>query len=492
MIARRAPGSPNRMVIYNPLGWARRSLVKDPGSQKSLLVEDIPPFGYRVVEPADHFAAPIGTRVIEEGDTVTLARGGLSITVDRARGAICQITSPHFPAGAIPEGEFLADIWMTRRGRLERFTNSNIEIDRVKPAISIRRTGREGASILITVALAAELDAVEIHYQAEDLPRPDPWLSAALQTRISSTLPVVSFIHDHPFGVSEIRAAGKYLRKYPTGDWMTSPQVFETVENPFTALHFLDLEDGERGLLFIHDGSQAYLRRGDSAHQILSMYDPWDEDYFVASLEARVRVVPHAAITNAARWRLAQEFNRPVWTASCSSGIRHLPAICDEESGNIPLAYGSLSCDAPGVVLAAFYREMEYSGKDVEGYAGQGMAYPYILRLVELNGEPAEAGLTLPGRVAAAYRTDLLGRKENELRVEYPGGGASPHPSGLGQVESTEPFSRLTVPMRPFEIATLYLDIEEGRKIYRDLDAERQVWATAHKVNGGELGKQAN
>jgi alpha-mannosidase len=46
--------------------------------------------------------------------------------------------------------------------------------------------------------------------------------------------------------------------------------------------------------------------------------------------------------------------------------------------------------------------------------------------------------------------------------------------------------------MRPFEIATLYLDIEEGRKIYRDLDAERQVWATAHKVNGGELGKQAN
>jgi alpha-mannosidase len=485
LIARRTPGSPERLVVYNPLGWRRRALVQDPASKKSLLVEDLPPFGYRVVEPADHFAAPVETRVIEEGDTIILRRGELSAAVERARGAICQITSPEFPAGAIPAGESLADVWMTRGGQAERFTNTIIEIDRERPAIHIHRSGREGATIVITITLAPELDAVDIHYQADELPRPDPWLAAALQTRICVNLPAVRIIHDHPYGVSETRAVGKYLRKYPTGDWMTSPQVFETVENPFTALQFLDLEDGERGLLFIHDGSQAYLRRGDSALQVLSMYDPWDEDYFVASLEARVRVVPHAAITNAARWRQAQEFNRPVWVVSCSRGNRRRPAICDDESGNIPLTYGSLSCEASGVVLASFYREMETSGKEVEGYAGQGISYPYILRLVELNGEPAEARLTLPGRVAKAYRSDLLGRKESELRVEYSGGEG---PSGLprqAQDGFKEVFSHLSVPMGPYEIATLYLDIEAGRKIYRDLDAERRVWATVHKIEGG-------
>jgi alpha-mannosidase len=429
--------------------------------------------------------------VIEDGETVTLGGVGISVTIDRLRGAICQITSPDFPTGAIPEGEFLADIWMTRGGQLEKFTNSSVEVDRETPAVSIRRTGREGASILITVTLALELDAIDIHYQADGLPRPDPGISAALQTKIVSNLPAARFIHDHPYGVSEIHAEGSYLRKYPTGDWMTSPQVFETVENPFTALQFLDLEDGERGILFIHDGSQAYLRRGNFAHQILSMYDPWDEDYFVDSLDARVRVVPHEAVTNAARWRLAQEFNRPVWTYSCRSETRRLPLACEAESEHIPLSYGSLSCDAPGAVVTAFYREMESSGEGAEGYAGQGMSYPYILRLVELNGEPAEAILTLPGRVAAAYQTDLLGRKQKELQVEYPVGEAPTLPSGQGQGGHTGHLSRLTVPMRPFEIVTLTLDIEEGRKIYRDLDAERKVWATVHKVDGSEPGKQS-
>lgn len=488
MIARRTPGSPDRLLVYNPLGWPRKALVKDPGSKKSLLIEDIPPFGYKVVEPADHFAAPIGTRVIEEGDAVSLARGGIQITVDRARGAICQINSPLFPDGAIPAGEFLADIWMTRQDHLERFTNTSIEIDQETPAIIIRRSGREGASILITVSLAAELDAVDIHYQTEDLPRPDPWLSAALQTRISANLPRVRFIHDHPYGVSEIHAEGKYLRKYPTGDWMTSPQVFETIENPFTALQFLDLEDGEHGLLFIHDGSQAFLRRGDCALQILSMYDAWDENYFVASLDAHVRVVPHGATDNAARWRMAREFIRPVWAVSCSSGIRHLPPICSDESGNIPLSFGGVSCDASGVVLAAFYREMESAGKDVVGYAGLGMSYPYILRLVELDGESTEAVITLPGRVAAAYKTDLLGRKESELQVEYPAGGTSPHLSGNRLAAYPQSSSRLAVPLRPFEIASLYVDLEAGRKVYRDLDSERQVWATVHKAED-ELGE---
>jgi alpha-mannosidase len=119
---------------------------------------------------------------------------------------------------------------------------------------------------------------------------------------------------------------------------MTSPQVFETVENPFTALQFLDLDDGGRGLLFLHDGSQAYLRRESSVLQILSLYDPWDEDYFVSELDARVRIVPHGKLRDAERWRLAQEFNRPVLLVSCGQGLRHLPPVCGE-TGNLQAAF---------------------------------------------------------------------------------------------------------------------------------------------------------
>ena len=45
-------------------------------------------------------------------------------------------------------------------------------------------------------------------------------------------------------------------------------------------------------------------------------------------------------------------------------------------------------------------------------------------------------------------------------------------------------WSAVTVPLRPYEIATLYLDLELGRKRVRDLDAYRHVWATVHKLNG--------
>src|SRR5690606_32490534 len=169
--------------------------------------------------------------------------------------------------------------------------------------------------LTVTIALAPHLDAVDVHYHSDGLPRPDSRLHASLQTQIAVSLPGARLIHDHPYGLSEVRAQGAYRKKYPTGDWMTSPQVFEDVRNPFTALQLLDLAGDERGLLYLHDGSQAFFRLDDPAgprvSNVLSMYDAWDENYFDARLSARVRLVPHGPLTHAQRWRLAQEFTRP-------------------------------------------------------------------------------------------------------------------------------------------------------------------------------------
>ena len=91
---------------------------------------------------------------------------------------------------------------------------------------------------------ACELDAVDLHVTSEAVPRSDSRMAAALQMPIAFRLPGAQLLHDHPFGISAIRAEGTYRRKYPTGDWMTSPQVYEEIYNPFTALSFVDFVAG--------------------------------------------------------------------------------------------------------------------------------------------------------------------------------------------------------------------------------------------------------
>jgi len=477
-LARRIPGSPKRLVVFNPLGWERPALVEDPASGKSIFLPAVPAFGYCVVEPEEHYSSPSGIQVREDADSITLERGLLSVTVDRNQGVITQLKGQGFPEGALLPDTCLADVSMTRYGQVDHFTNVAVRLEGLpkRPCIIIQRRGREGAELTVSVSLASEIEAVDVRFKAQNLPRPDPWLAAALHTSLTVNLVNPELIHDHPYGVSSITPNGSYPRKYPTGDWMTSPQVFETIENPFTALQFLDLQDGQRGLLCLHDGSQGFQRQGALIRQTLSMYDAWDEDYFVSDLDARVRFVPHGPLSNSARWRMAQEFTRPVSTVACETSLKYMPPICSEDGGSLPVNFSGLKCQAPNVAVTAFYREMEVAGEGLTSYAGLGIKHPYILRLVELDGAPAEVQISLPGKTLAARQTNVLGQSlPNEPQVENK---PTSDQYGYG--------SQISLSLRPYEIATLYLDLELGHKVYRDLDAERGVWATVHKINERE------
>ena len=92
-----------------------------------------------------------------------------------------------------------------------------------------------------------------------------------------------------------------------------------------------------------HNGSQAMFHSGETVRSLLTMYDAWDEDYFVDSLAARFRVFPHGRLTHAARWRLAQEFTRPVLVESAPSAL----------ADGMPAALAGLWCDAPSVAATA-------------------------------------------------------------------------------------------------------------------------------------------
>lgn len=462
-------------VVYNPLGWQRAAVVNDHETDRLLCVRNLPPFGYRVLSEKDRLGigsqndvsvAP-AVEMLEDEHTITLRRGALAVVVDRKRGAISQICSREFPQGALRADLPLAQLEMRRNDELETFDAVFITKDELseQPFIEIGRQGRGELHVTIRVSLAPELDAVDVKYVARRLSRPDGRMHAALQTLLAVNLPNARLIHDHPYGVSPIDPQHSYLKKYPTGDWMTSPQVFEEVHNPFTALQLLDFDDGERGLLMLHDGSQAFLRdRGDPGivRHILTLYDPWDESFFHNAFDVCVRFVPHAALTYAQRWKLAQEFTRPVLLVNAKQGAT-APAL----QPSLPNHLGALWCSAENVAITAFYRESEW----------QGVPYPYVVRLVELNGETTQICLRLPGRIARAAKTNLLGEEAVELTptsADSPLSGDAPW-----QVQ----WSELCFDMRSYEIATLYLDLEQGRKVTRDLDAHRTVWATLHKVD---------
>lgn len=92
------------------------------------------------------------------------------------------------------------------------------------------------------------------------------------------------------------------------------------------------------------------------------------------------------------------------------------------------------------------------------------MHMPFILRLVDYNGESEHVQIKFKSEIAKAYKTNLLGQRIEELTIEDQ--------------------NTIELPVRPFEIVTLYLDLVDGRKQFRDLDAKRHIWASVHRIEG--------
>lgn len=240
-----------------------------------------------------------------------------------------------------------------------------------------------------------------------------------------------------PFSSEEGNVLMNGVRKYPTGDWMTSPQVFETIEGAFYSGEGLDLELASGEWLYIDGEVLSGFKTDDGIQIVIASYDPWHQDYPVGDHPLEFRR------------RLTFRFGPFERTSARRRSFR----------GN--LGGKAFSWHAQGSVVEAFYREHEDHGRHSRNYAGTGMHMPFVLRLVEYDGEPDSVVLKFRSEVARAYQTNLLGEIVRELPVED------------GHTVRLE--------MRPHEIATLYLDLVDGRKQYRDLDAKRHIWATIHR-----------
>lgn len=438
-IAARAPGDGRRRVLCNPLGWARDVVVD--GRRYHL-----PGFG--AVPLTQEAGAPVTpASVIDDGATVTLSRGAFSAVVDRASGAVVRL-------GDVDLGAGLGRLRWERDETEEWFGAAEVVVE--GDAVAVTRVAPSGDVLTVRFRLADEIDALDVHVEGVLTHSPDGRAHAALMTPVEPALDVVELRHDTPYAVGPVSAQGTYLRKYPTGEWMTSPQVFEEVRNPGTALQLLDLLDADGGgLLWLHDGSQGFHRTDAGVWQVLSMRDPWDEDYFRPEVDARFRAVPHRGLTDAARWKLAQEMTRPA-----------LVGEADGPPVGPPLAMPLLTVSgAPGVVATALYRDTDLAARTAPDHVNHRAPAAVLVRLVELDGVSADVALDVQGTVAGAWRVTTLGEVREELAVH----------DGV-----------VRVPMRAHGIATVALDVVEARPVPRNLDEHREVWAQVHRVNENE------
>jgi len=481
-------------MIANPIGWDVDVRGVVDGEACVLLV---PAFG--VTDAALHERVVSSLEVEGAGEAIEAFWRGVHARIDTRTGAIEELSNGAFPAGLLAEGgvRLLSDdeAGEPLGSASEEAVADEREVGVLLDGIGwIMYEGDERCDgLIVTIA------------DSTHFPRPEPGLRSSQRLDVPVAFEIATILADGPLSVSSVRGGGEVRRKYPTGDWMTSGQWFELLNGAFTSYSFVDLlrEDGS-GLLVAHNGSQQCFRTSRGVSFVVNAYDPWDESRYEPTQSESIAflLVPHGPMTNAERKRLAL---RLAFESSDAAFLQRLDRVDYAPSGlavggrgvggtpmEVPHRFAPVHVGgSPGILAHALFRDSMKSGEHLPDWAGHEMArrsdgactHPFVLRLVEWDGEPGEAVLTFPGKVACAAKTNLMGEVGAHV-----GGGED---TGWLEVERGEapwwgeeldiPWSRVRVPMRAREIATVMADLVMGRKEWRNLDAKREVWARVHK-----------
>ncbi len=473
-LAEAVTGPTDSDVVFNPLGWAQKAWIVHREGAWTMV--DVPAHGYALVT-SDLPDFKKGTWSLGF-ERATYEHEGLAFEVEFANPRVVRMARNG--VGEIGSSDAPVMVFPAHPGKTE-VKNFSAE----GGLLAWRCVAEDGEYFEYVLAVDPVHEALEIEVVCSYLQLEKPGFEGALQTRFPALIGRKAKC-DTAYAIAEAVASAPGVRKYPTGDWMTSDQWFEKVEGAFSANSLVDFDLDGAGLLITHDRTRQWF--WDDAgvpEMVVTLECPWDESTIRRHFTARFALQMHAPRDPVASWKTAQE----IWNPP-------IEEYKEFEGDRLPPVFGSMDLKSEGTVVSALYRETEdYSGAGLDGYAGKGMGYPYVLRLVEWNGADDECELTVAGTVAEAYRTNLMGEIEEELNVEVLPGTPTPEPLPLaaqGEGNSlchavrnpfTGAYSKLRFKMRPHEIATLYLDIVEGRKQARDLDAKREVWATVHRVD---------
>ena len=360
------------------------------------------------------------------------------------------------------------------------------------PTISGNRLSMKLADVPIHLILIAnvELESLEFDILTNDFYNRStlgPGYKGAISVLWDFVPPGATISSDGPYSVSKVMNGSVGKRKYPEGDWMTSPQWFEDVRGAFTSRSFVNVvQSNGTGALITHSGNQQWFVTESGLKTIIHSIDPWDGEIRDHFARTSFGLHFHKGLSNAECVKKgalllghsAQALVRKNWPLD-SKQLRSPSTTVTEF---LPTNFSAVTVHSPNVLATAFYREQEsFCKRGLPTYAGEGMGHPYVLRLVEYDGIGGEVEVTLPGPIAKAFKTNLMGEIVQELAVR-----PDDNSHLTTETDKLKPFGieavRVTVPLRAYEIATLCLDIVPGRKQFRDLDAKREIWATVHRV----------
>jgi alpha-mannosidase len=503
------------LIYSNPQGFGLLGPITDEADADPF----VPPFGYADIERFQ--GDPAVVRCERKGKVATLTRGKLKVKVDLKTGGVVQLTSADCPRGLLSKKGAFLGLTMTRGDEVARIASaSEVEVDDGDLGVYV-----ESDEVSVEVRPVVTADAVDINWMfKEHFAFPDIGLNCALRGSINPAFKIAEIRTDGPFGAQTVKGTCCGRRKYPRGDWMTSAQWFEPIENAIHAHTWLDLigEDGS-GILIINNSSQQWFRTETGVEMVLVANDLWDGGRVGLDHDRPigVRLVPHGPMTDQQRTRFAIEFaarDECQRLTAITYGVVPPYGIGGGEfpdEPDLPPVFGPLEIDgAPNVLAHAFFRESMKSGENMPDWAGHRMFkdsdgacdHPFAVRLVEWDGDGANVSLTLAGDVALAAKTNVMGETGDWKMGEAPD-DVPPHLEDTGWLEverDVEPpawaivdgkpiafkgepihWSRVRFAMRPREIATVMADMVMGRKQWRDLDARRKVWATIHKAEQG-------
>lgn len=500
-------------LVFNDLGWSRDIVVNrcrrgadGDIETKRILVKDVPPFGFARADVDKLWVSDVEpTQLREDADSFWLIRGDFHVQVSKKTGGIASVRAPGWTeALRFAEGSFVPSLGLVDPESVGTEVAVSGRVHDGDAHVFAAVSSRSGYEGYLTVRLAPDEDAIELGFgDTWQWPKPEPGLLRALTLPVVMRDGEVTIRADSPLSVAAVGSGSSGRRKYPEGDWMTSPQWFEEVSAMFTGYSFADFEVGGRGVMVMSRGKQQWRRLDRGAALVLNAIDPWDEDKADTGvgIDSSIRVLPHGLRSDAQRRMASGQRDARVAHESFSWNPRGTMAAD---------RFGLLAVESAGNVLAhAMFRESAKSGENLPLWAGHRMAresdgkcdHPFVIRLVEWDGNEAAVTLKLPGRVALAAKTNIMGEVGESSSTGpdpfHPGSAALRDTQWLEVQHPVEPpdwargarlkgeaitWSALRFTMRPREVATIYADLVMGRKEWRDLDAKREVWAKTHKT----------
>ena len=437
-LAQRLEGPAGAPIVINPCGWPRTVALDGPEGTR---LATVPAFGWVT---GGEGAPPPALEVVDDGDVVRLARGEVRLEVSRRDGTARSLAcgdarldlSGTGGLRAVHEGRPLP---VEVIGTV--ITEDGLDVDLTLGGAPVRMSWR----------LPADVAAADLLIACPEVPPVDRDHASAIGMVVRAGQGAPALLADTPYAVGPVAGRGTYERKYPTGDWMTSAQVFETIVDPVVGLSMVELTPpgSDASLLWLHDGHEGFDRVGDHLRAVLWMHDPWDENVVDRRLDGHFRLLTHNGMAHTRRWQAAQELRRPLHRATLVG------------TGDVRQEAAGLVTHTGAGTVAALWRMSDHDAVGDPDHVSALLDSPTLLRLVELDGSGGTARLTMPGVIRSAHRVDLTGRVLAPLPIEE---GA------------------VAVGLAPHQIATVAIDASWLQPQPRHLDQHRHIWAQVHRT----------